>query len=112
MLGLGLALVPVVWADPASDACAALVDSRSALYFMINAKDKAAHDAFNEKCKWQALRGQYLRARRHGSLRQAVRALALNCLMTQQFNFISQMQFATFEISHHSVISWLIDQTD
>ena len=59
MLGLGLALVPVVWADPASDACAALVDSRSALYFMINAKDKAVQDAFNEKSKWQALRGQY-----------------------------------------------------
>jgi hypothetical protein len=49
VFGLGLAFVPVAWADPASDACAALVDSRSALYFMINAKDKAVQDALNAR---------------------------------------------------------------
>jgi predicted PolB exonuclease-like 3'-5' exonuclease len=45
VLGLGLALVPAAWADPASDACAALADARSALYSMINAKDKSAKSA-------------------------------------------------------------------
>jgi len=48
-LGLGLALVPAAWADPASDACAALVDARTALYSMINAKDKSTQDALNTK---------------------------------------------------------------
>lgn len=48
-LGLGLAFVPVAWADPASDACAALADARSALYSMINAKDKSVQDALNAK---------------------------------------------------------------
>ena len=48
-LGLGLAFVPAAWADPASDACAALVDARSALYSMINAKDKSVQDALNAK---------------------------------------------------------------
>src|SRR5262249_29895202 len=45
VLGLGLALVPAAWADPASDACAALADARSALYSMIDAKDKSAKSA-------------------------------------------------------------------
>lgn len=48
-LGLGLAFVPAAWADPASDACAALADARSALYSMINAKDKSVQDALNAK---------------------------------------------------------------
>ena len=48
-LGLGLALVPAAWADPASDTCAALVDARTALYSMINAKDKSTQDALNTK---------------------------------------------------------------
>jgi hypothetical protein len=49
VFGLGLVFVPVAWADPASDACAALVDARSALYSMMNAKDKSAQDALNVK---------------------------------------------------------------
>ncbi len=49
VIGLGLTFVSAAWADPASDACAALVDSRSALYLMINAKDKSAQDALNTK---------------------------------------------------------------
>jgi hypothetical protein len=49
MFGLGLAFVPVAWADPASDACAALVNGRGALYSMMNAKDKSAQDALNAK---------------------------------------------------------------
>ena len=48
-LGLGLAFVPGAWADPASDACAALVIARSALYSMVNAKDKPAQDALNAR---------------------------------------------------------------
>ena len=46
---LGLAFVPAAWADPASDACAALVDARRTLYSMLNAKDKPAQDALNAK---------------------------------------------------------------
>jgi hypothetical protein len=49
VLGLGLALAPAAWADPTTDACAALVEARSALYSMISAKDKSAQDAFNAK---------------------------------------------------------------
>jgi hypothetical protein len=45
VFSIGLAFVTAAWADPASDACAALVDSRSTLYSMLNAKDKAAQDA-------------------------------------------------------------------
>ena len=48
-LGLGLAFVPAAWAHSASDACAALADARSALYSMINAKDKSMQDALNAK---------------------------------------------------------------
>ena len=48
-LGLGLAFVPAAWADPASDACAALADARSALYSMISARDKSVQDALNAK---------------------------------------------------------------
>jgi hypothetical protein len=49
VFSLGLAFVSAAWADPASDACTALVDSRSALYLMLNAKDKSAQDALNAK---------------------------------------------------------------
>jgi hypothetical protein len=49
VFGLGLAFVPAAWADPASDACAALVDARGTLYSMISAKDKSAQDALNAK---------------------------------------------------------------
>lgn len=49
MFVLGLAFVPAARADPASDACAALVDARSALYSMVNAKGKSAQDALNAK---------------------------------------------------------------
>ena len=49
VLGLGLAFTPAAWADPSGDACAALVEARSALYSMINAKDKSAQDALNAK---------------------------------------------------------------
>ena len=38
VFGLGLAFVPAAWADPASEACAALVETRGALYSMVNAK--------------------------------------------------------------------------
>ncbi len=48
-LSFGLALVPAAWADPASDACAALADARNALYSMVNARDKSAQDALNAK---------------------------------------------------------------
>ena len=49
IFGVGLTFVPAAWAGPASDACAALVDSRSALYSMLYAKDKSAQDALNTK---------------------------------------------------------------
>jgi len=49
LFGLGLAFVPVAWADPASDVCVALVDARNALSSMLNAKDKSALDAFRAK---------------------------------------------------------------
>jgi hypothetical protein len=49
VLGLGLTVVSSAWADPAMDACAALVDTRGALYSMLSAKDKAAQDVLNTK---------------------------------------------------------------
>jgi chemoreceptor-like protein with four helix bundle sensory module len=49
VFGLALAFVSAAWADPANDACAALADTRSALYSMIIAKDKSAQDALNAK---------------------------------------------------------------
>ena len=49
VFGLGLAFVSATWAHPASDVCAALADTRSALYSMIVAKDKTAQDALNAK---------------------------------------------------------------
>lgn len=44
-----LALVAPAWADPASDACAALANARTALYSMTLAKDKTTQDAWNVK---------------------------------------------------------------
>ena len=49
VFSLGLALAPAVWANPASDACAALANARTALYSMTIAKDKSAQDAWNAK---------------------------------------------------------------
>jgi Four helix bundle sensory module for signal transduction len=49
VFGLGLGFVSVAWADSASDACAALANARTALYSMINAKDKSTQDALNAK---------------------------------------------------------------
>jgi hypothetical protein len=49
VFGLGLAFISAAWADPATDACAALVDTRTALYSMVNAKGKSAQDALNAK---------------------------------------------------------------
>jgi hypothetical protein len=49
LFGFGLGLVSVAWADSASDACAALASARTALYSMINAKDKSSQDALNAK---------------------------------------------------------------
>ncbi len=49
VFSLGLAFVPAAWAAPASDACAALVDARNALYSMMNAKDKSEQDALRAK---------------------------------------------------------------
>ena len=49
IFGVALAFVPAAWASPASDACAALADSRTALYSMLSAKDKPAQDALNTK---------------------------------------------------------------
>jgi hypothetical protein len=46
---LGLASAPAARADSASDACAALVEARSTLYSMLNAKDKSAQDALSAK---------------------------------------------------------------
>ena len=45
VFSIGVVFVPAAWADPASDACAALVDARGSLYSMLNAKDKSAQDA-------------------------------------------------------------------
>lgn len=48
--GLGLVFVSFAWGDAANhDACAALVDTRVALYSMLSAKDKPAQDALNAK---------------------------------------------------------------
>ena len=49
VLSFGLAFVSAAWADPASEACAALASARTALYSMMLAKDKSAQDAWNAK---------------------------------------------------------------
>jgi hypothetical protein len=49
IFGLGLSFVPAAWADPAREVCASLVDARTALYSMMNAKDKSAQDTLNVK---------------------------------------------------------------
>jgi len=45
----GLGFASVAWADSASDVCAALANARTALYSMINAKDKSVQDELNAK---------------------------------------------------------------
>jgi hypothetical protein len=52
MFCLGLTSTSPAWATPESDACAALVEARAALYSMVIAKDKSALDAL--KAKMQA----------------------------------------------------------
>jgi hypothetical protein len=49
VLGLGLVFIPAAWADPASDACAALANARGALYSMALAKEKSAQDSWDAK---------------------------------------------------------------
>jgi hypothetical protein len=49
VLALALSLSSAVRADHESAACAALVESRSALWSMIDAKDKSAQDALYAK---------------------------------------------------------------
>jgi ABC-type sulfate transport system substrate-binding protein len=44
-------LVPAAWADPASDVCAALANTRGSLYSMMLAKNKSAQDAWNAKAQ-------------------------------------------------------------
>jgi len=51
VLGLGLAVAPEAWADPVSDACAALVNVRTSLYAMLSAKEETAQDALKAKVK-------------------------------------------------------------
>ncbi len=56
LFGVGLASAPAAWADPASDACTALVSARSTLYSMLSAKDKPAQDALNAKVQQASAR--------------------------------------------------------
>ena len=49
VFGLGLGFTSVAWAATASDACGELANARTALYSMINAKDKSAQDALKAK---------------------------------------------------------------
>ena len=48
-LGFALAFASTTWAGPASEICVALADARTALYSMINSKDKSGQDALNAK---------------------------------------------------------------
>ncbi len=49
IFGLGLGSVSVARADAVSNVCAALANARTALYSMLNAKDKSTKDALNAK---------------------------------------------------------------
>lgn len=49
VFGLVLSLASIGQADPVSDACTALANARSALYSLINAKDKSTQDALRAK---------------------------------------------------------------
>ncbi len=49
ILGTGLTVAPTARADSAIDACAALFNVRTALYSMVNAKQKSEQDAQNAK---------------------------------------------------------------
>ena len=66
VFSLGLALAPAVWANPASDACAALANARSALYSMTIAKDKSAQDAWNAKVQAARRQGEGAHSRSVG----------------------------------------------
>jgi Four helix bundle sensory module for signal transduction len=54
VLGLGVAFGAAVQADPASDACAALANARSALYSMTITKDKPAQDALKARMQTES----------------------------------------------------------
>jgi hypothetical protein len=49
IVGIGLIVAPTARADSAIDACAALFNVRTALYSMVNAKQKSEQDAQNAK---------------------------------------------------------------
>ena len=49
VLSLGLVFTSAARADSVREVCATLVDARSSLWSMINAKDKSAQDALNAK---------------------------------------------------------------
>lgn len=51
VFGVGLSFISAARSDSASDVCAALVDARTALYSMMNAKEKSAQDALNDKVR-------------------------------------------------------------
>ena len=48
---LGLTLGSTAWADPSSDACAALVSTRETLYSMLNSRDEPAQNALSAKMR-------------------------------------------------------------
>ncbi len=49
IFGIGIVFTSSARADPAADACAALVNVRSALYSMVSAKQKSEQDVLNAK---------------------------------------------------------------
>jgi len=49
VLGFGLVFIPAASAESGREACAALVNARSALWGMIDAKNKSEQDALNAK---------------------------------------------------------------
>ncbi len=49
IFGVGLGSVSLARDDAASNVCAALANARTALYSMLNAKDKSTQDALNAK---------------------------------------------------------------
>ena len=49
LLGTGAVFLQASWAESKSDACVALMEARTSLYWMLNAKDKSALDELNAK---------------------------------------------------------------
>ena len=49
VVSLALTSTPAAWATPTFDTCVALANARTALYSMLNAKDKSALDTLNAK---------------------------------------------------------------